>query len=311
MVSFVNNGSQGGNGLLNLLQIARRELETWGDWHLCEKPMVLQSRVSGLHLVQLQEKKETKSGKVCHNIGKEGQVKLSHHLVGASNLEGSTLGKKTLGEGVKLPEFNGGRFGFSLPLDCGLPQLVPFGVHLLKNSNSSFLQIRCHDIKDLGNFLFSRATILLNLDDRAIQGGDGLSRLLLSPSHGNGVAGNLVLKRAGDLDQGAEGVARVLFDATLGTNGFSAGLAVTVDFVTNMFLAARDSFDSGVACHSFVKGDLLVACREFSSPVRNKTSWSKIFLAIYAVHCGILFSTSVAWDHSVDIPHVVLDRLDQ
>jgi len=32
----------------------------------------------------------------------------SHHLVGASNLEGSSLSKKSLGEGVKLPE-----------LDCG------------------------------------------------------------------------------------------------------------------------------------------------------------------------------------------------
>jgi len=48
------------------------------------------------------------------------------------------------------------------------------------------------------------------LVDGAIQGGDGLSRLLLSLDDGDGVAGNLVLEGIGDLAQGAECVAGVL-----------------------------------------------------------------------------------------------------
>ena len=40
------------------------------------------------------------------------------------------------------------------------------------------------------------------------------------------------------MSQGAEDVARVLFDAALGTNGSLAGFAVTVDFRTEVLLAA-------------------------------------------------------------------------
>ena len=63
-----------------------------------------------------------------------------------------------------------------------------------------------------GNVLLSGAAVLLDLVDGAIQGVDGLPRLLLSLGHGDGVAGNLVLEGAGDLAQGAEGVAGVLLD---------------------------------------------------------------------------------------------------
>ena len=54
----------------------------------------------------------------------------SHHLVGASNLKGSSLGKHSLGEGVEFPELDGGRLDFSLLLDGRLSQLVSFGLHL-------------------------------------------------------------------------------------------------------------------------------------------------------------------------------------
>ena len=142
--------------------------------------MVLQSRVSGLHLVQLQEKKETKSGKVCHNIGKEGQVKLSHHLVGASNLEGSALGEESLGEGMKFHELDCGRLGLSLLLDGRLPQLVSPVLHLLEDLGMAGINCGVNRGKQGGNFLLSGAAVLLDLGDGAIQGDDDLPRLLLS-----------------------------------------------------------------------------------------------------------------------------------
>ena len=57
----------------------------------------------------------------------------SYHLVGASNLKGSSLGKETLGEGVKFPELDCGRLGLSLLLDRRLPQLVSLVLHLLED----------------------------------------------------------------------------------------------------------------------------------------------------------------------------------
>ena len=61
------------------------------------------------------------------------EMPCSYHLVGASNLKGSSLGKETLGEGVKFPELDCGRLDFSLLLDRGLPQLVSLVLHLLED----------------------------------------------------------------------------------------------------------------------------------------------------------------------------------
>ena len=48
----------------------------------------------------------------------------------AGNFEGSSLGKESLGEGVKLPKLDCGGLDFSLLLNGGLPQLVSFILHL-------------------------------------------------------------------------------------------------------------------------------------------------------------------------------------
>ena len=108
------------------------------------------------------------------------------------------------------------------------------------------------------NLLLSGAAVLLNLVDGTIHGGDGLQCLFLSIRDGDGIAGNLVLEWAGDLAQGAEDVARVHFAQTPGTNGFSAGLAVGVDFHADVFLAAGNSLHAGISGKGLVKGDLLV-----------------------------------------------------
>ena len=59
-----------------------------------------------------------------------------------------------------------------------------------------------------------------------------------SLGNGDGVAGNLVLKRADDLVQGAEGVARVLLGDTKRTNSVVAGFAEGVYFHADVPLAA-------------------------------------------------------------------------
>ena len=53
--------------------------------------------------------------------------------MGASNLKGSSLGKHSLGEGVKLPELDCGRLGLALLLDGSLPELVSLVLHLLED----------------------------------------------------------------------------------------------------------------------------------------------------------------------------------
>jgi len=87
----------------------------------------LQGLVSGLHLREKENEGNRRSVTPPH---KDRQISRPHHLVGTSNLKGSSLGKQTLGEGVKLPALDGGRLGLSLLLDRCLPQLVSFGLHL-------------------------------------------------------------------------------------------------------------------------------------------------------------------------------------
>ena len=100
--------------------------------------------------------------------------------------------------------------------------------------------------------------MILDLGDGAIQGVDRLPRLLLFLGNGDCVAGNLVLEGAGDLAQGAEVMLGMFLDAALGANGFSAGLAVAVNFVTNVLLAAGNPLYGGISGKGVLKGDLLV-----------------------------------------------------
>ena len=153
--------------------------------------------------------------------------------------------------------------------------------------------------------------MILDLVDGAIQGVDGLPRLLLPLGHGDSVAGNLVLEGAGDLAQGAEVMLGMFLDATFGTNGFSAGLAVTVNFVTNVLLAAGNPLHGGISGQGVLKGDLLVSGCGFSSLVRNEARRSNVFVAVNAVHGGIFVLAEIALDHPVDVPLIGLGKLDQ
>jgi len=232
--------------------------------------------------------------------------------VGPSNLKGSSPGKHSLGEGVKLPELDCGRLGLSLLLDGCLPQLVSLVLHLLEDLGMTGINCGVNRGKEGGNLLLSSAAVLLDLVDCAIQGVDGLPRLLLSLGHGDSVAGNLVLEWASDLAQGAEGVARVLFDAALGTNGFSAGLAVAVDFGTNVLLAAGNPLHGGISGQGVLKGNLLVLGRHFHVLVGCGTVGTKVFIAVNAMNSRIFVSlASIALHHPVDVSPVGLGRLDQ
>ena len=153
--------------------------------------------------------------------------------------------------------------------------------------------------------------MILDLVDSVIKDVDGLPGILLSLGHGDSVAGNLVLEGASDLAQGAEVMLGMFLDATFGANGFSAGLAVTVNFVTNVLLAAGNPLHGGISCKGVLKRDLLVRGCGFSSLVNTSARWSKVFIAVNAVHSRILVIAEVALDHPVDVSPVGLGRLDQ
>jgi len=121
----------------------------------------------------------------------------------------------------------------------------------------------------------------------------------------------LVLERAGDLAQGAEGVARVLFDAALGTNGFSAGLAVGVNFVTDVLLAAGNPLHSRISGKVVLKGDLLVSSSWLHPAVCSSTKSAHVVVAVHTVHRGILVIAGIALDHPVNVSPVGLGGLDQ
>ena len=184
----------------------------------------------------------------------------SYHLVGASNLKGSSLGKESLGEGVKFPELDCGRLGLALLLDRRLPQLVSFGLHLRNQDSATGINSSVKSGEKGGDVLLSGAAVILDLVDGAIQGGDGLLCLLFSLGHGDSIAGNLVLKWAGHFVQEANVMAFVTCQDTPSTNGFRASLAVGVDFITNVLLAAGNPLHSGISGKGVLKGNLLVSC---------------------------------------------------
>ena len=109
--------------------------------------------------------------------------------MGASNLKGSSLGKQSLSEGVKFPELDCGRLGLSLLLDRRLPQLVSLVLHLLENLGMAGIDSGVNRGNQGGNVLLRGAAVILDLVDDAIDGVNGLPRLLLSLRNGDGVAG--------------------------------------------------------------------------------------------------------------------------
>ena len=100
--------------------------------------------------------------------------------MGPSDFKRSTLGKESLGEEMKLPELDGGRLGFTLLLDCGLPKLISLVLHLGNQHSHTGIHSSVESGREGGYILVSRDAVLLDLVDSAIQSDDGLPRLLLS-----------------------------------------------------------------------------------------------------------------------------------
>jgi len=123
--SLIYNGSQGGNGLLHLVHISSGELEHRSDGRLLGELELFEGLVSGLHLNESQPKRGDKRNE---GIGMKNLTR-SYHPVGPSNLEGSTLGKESLGEGAKFLELTRGRLGLSLLVHQCLSQLVSLVLH--------------------------------------------------------------------------------------------------------------------------------------------------------------------------------------
>ena len=161
------------------------------------------------------------------------------------------------------------------------------------------------------DLLFGGAEVHLDLVDDAIQGVDGLPRLLLSLGHGDGVVGNLVLEGAGDLAQGAEVMLGMILDATFGANGFSAGLAVAVDFISDVLLTAGNPLHGGISCKGLLKGDLLVRGCGFGFLVSPGAGRAQVFIVVDAVHGGILIFAKITLNHPVDVSLVGLGRFEQ
>ena len=162
-----------------------------------------------------------------------------------------------------------------------------------------------------GDVLLSGAAVIFDLVDGAIQGVDGLPRLLLPLGNGDGVTGNLVLERAGHFFQWADLVVSMISNSTLGTDGIGAGLAVSVDLHANVFLAAGNPLHGGISGQGFLKGDLLMSGCGFAFFVRNEAGRSNVFVAVNAVHGGIFLLAEVTLDHPVDVPLIGLGKLDQ
>ena len=78
-----------------------------------------------------------------------------------------------------------------------------------------------------------------------------------------------------------------------------------------MFLAAGNPLHGGISCPGLLNWNLLVRSRSFHFPVGDEARWSNVFIAVNAVHGGVLFPASIALDHSIDISLGGLGRLDQ
>jgi len=157
--------------------------------------------------------------------------------------------------------------------------------------------------------------VLLDLVDGAIQGGDDLLCHLFSLARGDGVASNLVPEGISDLAQGAEVMLGMFLNCTFGANGFSAGLAVAVDFHANVLLAAGNPLDDGISGQGVFNGNLLVSSSGLASLVQLRAALAEIFVVIDAVRGGIFVFTEIALHHPVDITSGILlglgERVDE
>ena len=149
----------------------------------------------------------------------------------------------------------------SLLLNHRLPQVVSLILHLRNKHSPTGIDSSVESGDKGGEVLLSGAAVILDLVYGTIQGGDGLSRLLLSLGHDDSVAGNLVLEGAGNLAQGTEGVARVLLARALQANSVVASLAVGVDFHANVLLAAGYPLHLHFPFQRIVKRNQLVGGR--------------------------------------------------
>jgi len=202
--------------------------------------------------------------------------------LGPSYFKRSTLGKESLGEGVKLPELDGGGLGLSLLLDRGLPKLISLVLHLGNQHSHTGIHSSVKSEREGGNLLLSGGAVLFDLAD--------------------GVAGNLVLEWTGDLAQGTEIMLGVLLDATFGADGFSAGLAVGVDFHANVLLTAGNPLHLHFPLQHIMNRDQLVSRSRVKLPMDSKTGESHILTTLGAVHRRILLTASLTF-HLVDILH--------
>jgi len=223
--------------------------------------------------------------------------------VGPSYFKRSTLGKESFGEGVKLSELDCGGLGLSLLLDCGLSQLISLVLHLGNQDSTTGIHGSVESGNKDGDLPLSCGGVLLDLVEGAIQGGNGLPRLLLSLGVGDGVAGNLVLEWAGNLAQGTEGVARVLLAQAERANGVVAGLAIGVDFGANVGLAAGNPLHLYFPLKHIVNRDQLVRGGHFPLAVCMKTGGSHISATLGAVHRRILLLTASLTFHLVHVLH--------
>ena len=103
----------------------------------------------------------------------------------------------------------------------------------------------------------------------------------------------------------------MLFNSTFGTNGFSAGLAVGVDFVADVLLAAGNPLHNDISGKGVLKRDLLVCSSWLHPTVCSSTKSAHVVVAVHTVHGGILVIAGIALDHPVDISLVGLGGLDQ
>jgi len=231
--------------------------------------------------------------------------------VRASNLNGSSLGEESLSKGVKLLELDCGRLSRSLLLDCHFPELIPLIMHLRYQDSATGNDSSVESGNKGGDVFLSGAAVILDLVDGAIKGVDSLLRLLLPLGNRDGVAGNLVLEGAGDLAQGAKGVARVLLHSAHRTQGIVAGLAVRVDFHANVLLAAGNPLHGGISGQGILKGDLLMGRGDLGFLVALGASRAKVLCALNTTHGRVSFLTYVALDYPVDVSFVGLGGFDQ
>jgi len=78
-----------------------------------------------------------------------------------------------------------------------------------------------------------------------------------------------------------------------------------------VLLAAGNPLHGGISGKGLLKRNLLVRSRSFHFPVGDEARWSNVFVAVHAVHGGVLFPASIALHYPIDISLVRLRGLDQ